>query len=690
MATTKQEHMDFERGKKLLETGNYEGAVRFFQKLAEENDNDSLIIFYLGLSYFLLGEKETANSLWMSVLLASEDFDRDCDVLLAILNEQGVRLLQRRQWLLALSVYLQIAELIAEEENPKPEWGVYYYNLAYNYERLGNINSAILFYQKSIDINPNLIDAYNNLGNIYFSLNQLEDAESIYRRAIQVNPYHSGSRFNLLLTLKHMGRNQEAVQLAEETSQLFPDDFIWHLQRHLYLPIIYTTTEEISYYRNRFSEGLDYLINSLNLATEERKRNALQAICNHTNFYLAYQGFNDVDLQKKYGKLVTTITRANYPKWFEKRNPATGGKIRLGFVTGASSNRAKWLLKWIENLDKSTFDIYIYTIEEVSQDMAEKFTRVADCYYCIPEDLEKVCQRIYEDKLDILTYAEIGMLPQTIVMGSMRLAPIQCATIGHPLTTGLENIDYYISRELMEAENAQYHYSEKLILLPNIGMVLEKPNIPNFSKSRKDFNLEEDRVVYLCSQMLFKYLPQHDYIFPAIASQVANAQFVFLETYPGLTEIFKKRLEKAFCDYKLNWAEYCVFLPFLPSGDYLQLNLLCDVFLDSIAWSGDNTTREAIACGLPVVTLPGEFMRSRHSYGILKQIGVTETIASSLPEYIEIAAKLGKDKQWRQEVKQKIIQNHHRLYNDLECVKALAEFYRQARFYPRRVRDEDE
>lgn len=157
----------------------------------------------------------------------------------------------------------------------------------------------------------------------------------------------------------------------------------------------------------------------------------------------------------------------------------------------------------------------------------------------------------------------------------------------------------------MEGENAQSHYSEKLILLPNIGMVLEKPKIPSIRRCRKDFNLGEDRIVYLCSQMLFKYLPQHDYVFPAIASQVANAQFVFLQTYPHLTRIFQNRLEKAFCDYELNWTEYCIFLPFLPSEDYLQLNLLCDVFLDSIAWSGDNTTREAIACGLPVVTLPG-------------------------------------------------------------------------------------
>ena len=89
------------------------------------------------------------------------------------------------------------------------------------------------------------------------------------------------------------------------------------------------------------------------------------------------------------------------------------------------------------------------------------------------------------------------MLPQTMVMASLNLAPIQCATIGHPLTSGLETIDYYISRELMEIKEAQNHYSEKLFLLPNIGMYLEEDVIFDRNRTREYFYLKTDDIVYL-------------------------------------------------------------------------------------------------------------------------------------------------------------------------------------------------
>ena len=46
---------------------------------------------------------------------------------------------------------------------------------------------------------------------------------------------------------------------------------------------------------------------------------------------------------------------------------------------------------------------------------------------------------------------------------------------------------------------------------------------------------------------------------------------------------------------------------------------------------------------LPVVTLPGEFMRRRHAFAILTMMDVTETIAGSLDDYISLAVRLGTD-----------------------------------------------
>jgi predicted O-linked N-acetylglucosamine transferase (SPINDLY family) len=108
-----------------------------------------------------------------------------------------------------------------------------------------------------------------------------------------------------------------------------------------------------------------------------------------------------------------------------------------------------------------------------------------------------------------------------------------------------------------------------------------------------------------------------------------------------------------------------------------MLNLLSDVFLDTFTWSGGNTSLEAIACNLPIVTCPGEFMRGRHADSFLKLLGVTDTIAKNEAEYIEIAVKLGLDSAWRQDISQRMSQRQDNLFDDETCVKGLEDFYQQ-------------
>jgi predicted O-linked N-acetylglucosamine transferase (SPINDLY family) len=249
---------------------------------------------------------------------------------------------------------------------------------------------------------------------------------------------------------------------------------------------------------------------------------------------------------------------------------------------------------------------------------------------------------------------------------------------GHPITSGLPTIDYFLSSDLMEPETALFHYNETLVRLPNISVCYEQPLVSEPTITRADLGLREESVIYLCCQSLFKYLPQFDYIFPQIALQIPQAQFAFIShSVTAITAQYKTRLERAFASFRLNSEDYCVILPRLERVDYFNLNLVSDIFLDTLYWSGGNTTLEAIACGLPVVTCPGEFMRSRHAYGILKMMGVTQTIAKNEAEYIEIAVRLGLEPDWRQEIVQKIYERHSRLYNDRTCVTALESFYKK-------------
>jgi predicted O-linked N-acetylglucosamine transferase (SPINDLY family) len=536
---------------------------------------------------------------------------------------------------------------------------------------------AIAQYQKLLEIQSGNADIYWNLSYCYRQLNLLEEYFNTLKQGIQLYPTEGRLHFSLVIDLQRNGRIQEAISIAENAAKCLPDDYTFQILKYLTYPSIYENQEQITFYRQRFTLGLQDLIQHTSLKTTQEQHSALAGIGSLTNFYLSYQAQNDIDLQRQYGNLVHDIMAANYPQWvvpLSMPQLKTNQKIRIGYVSYYlhSYSGTLWLTGWLRHSNHENFEIYCYYIGNELDPVTQQFQKYSDVFHHIPDNLSAACEQIIADKLHILVFPEIGMNPQTMQMAGLRLAPVQCTAWGHPVTTGLPTIDYFLSSELMEPENAQEHYSEKLIRLPNIGVSYPKPYIPPVIKTRSDFGLEDDAVIYLCCQAPFKYLPQYDFIFAEIARHLPQAKFVFLRG-----TLLQLRLQRAFAAIGLNSEDYCVFLTIPERLDYLMINLLSDVYLDTFTWSGGNTTLEAIACNLPIVTCPGEFMRGRHSDSFLKMLGVTDTIAENEAEYIDIAVKLGLDPAWRRSIAERVSQNHNRLFDDKACVAGLEAFYKQ-------------
>jgi predicted O-linked N-acetylglucosamine transferase (SPINDLY family) len=568
---------------------------------------------------------------------------------------------------------------VALDAKNDPSQAALYYG--YAYYRKGQYQEAINQYQQFLETQTGDVHLYIALADCYKNLNQYEETIKTYQEGIQYYPKAAEFYFFLALALRDFGRTQEAIVFATEASQLLPNNLILKLEKQFLLPIIYETEEEIDFYRHQFTQGLEELIQQISLDTPEAKKSALLAVGSGTNFFLQYQGENDVELQKQYGQFVNQVMTANYPQW---SNPLPmpplhqGEKLRIGYVSAylRNHNGARWALGWIQNHNKQNFEIYCYHTGRKVDQATQQFKLSCDVFHHIPEDLEAVCNQIVSDRLHILIFPDIGMEPSTTQMAGLRLAPVQCTAWGHPITSGLPTIDYYLSSDLMEPENAQEHYSEQLIRLPNIGLCYPKPIIPQPTKSRSDFQLLDDAVVYLSCQSLFKYLPRYDYIFPEIVKQVPQAQIAFLSHQSAyITEKFRQRLQRTFANFGLSSEDYCVIVPRQNVLGYLNLNLVSDVYLDTLSWSGGNSTLEGIACNLPIVTCPSEFMRGRHSYAILKMLGVTDTIAENEAEYIEIAVNLGLNNEWRDNIVERMIHRHSYLYEDKSCVEALDTFF---------------
>lgn len=572
-----------------------------------------------------------------------------------------------------------------------PRFPEAHFNLAHALQRRGFLEDAARHYREVLALAPDLVAARINLATVLQDWGEVEEAVRLYREALRERPGLADVHAGLGLALLNQDRVAQAAAAFDEALRVDPAQTTARWLRPRLLPVLYDSEAEIAEYRCRFREGLERLAREVRLEDSAAIDDAYRGITARTNFLVNYQGRDDRDLQRTYGELVCRILAARYPEWHippPTDAPARGERLRVGFASAFLWNHTvgKLFRGWMERLDRSRFDVYCYHLgvqrDEVTQRIeaasTDLYQIVDDAFYTDRSAFERVCKRVRDDRLHVLVYPEIGMDEGTLLLAALRLAPVQCAAWGHPVTPGLPSLDYFLSSELMEPEGGEAHYNERLVRLPNLSICYARPPQAR-GVDRAGLGLRPGAVVYLSCQSPYKYLPQYDGLFPAIAREVPAAQFVFLRHSVGaLTEKLKARLQRAFDAAGLELERFCVFLPRLSQSEYYALNAAGDVFLDTPAWSGGNTTLEAVACGLPVVTWPGPLMRQRHSYAVLRRLGIEETIAASAADYVAIAARLGRDPEWRREISERTRAVSDRVFDDLAAVRALEDFLTQA------------
>ena len=539
----------------------------------------------------------------------------------------------------------------------------------------GRSDSAIYHYQALIGLQAAQPEDYAKLGELLSQLNLAAEAIAVSKQGIQRYPNSEQLHYELAIKLMRNNQHKAAIQAAEFALKKLPESYTFKLLNAFLLPLAYESLEEIEFYRDRFITALQNLIQDTPLETSTQRENALFGSRRFTSFQMTYQAQSMLEPQQLYGQLVRNIMAANCPQWVQPLEmPAIQNKIRIGYVSHYfhAYSGTLWLTGWLKHCHHQNFEIFCYYTGDSPDYLTQQFQSWSDRFHHIPNNLEAVCQQILSDQLHVLVFPEIGMDPLTVQMAALRLAPIQCTAWGHPVTSGLSTLDYYLSSQAMEPANAQTHYSETLVCLPKLGIAYPLPSVPPLTKTRSEFHLREDAIAYLCCQAPFKYLPQHDGLLVEIARRVTHAQFVFIRA-----DILQPRLHRAFAAAELNSDDYCIFLPTLERNDYLMLNLLSDVYLDTLGFTGGNTTLDAIACGLAIVTCPGEFMRGRLSTGILQTLGVTDTIAANETDYIDIAIRLAHESDWRREISMVMQARCSEVFDDPTCITALEEFYCQ-------------
>ena len=535
----------------------------------------------------------------------------------------------------AMTCYLRALEI-------NPGFAEAHLHLGNGLQRLRHFDSAAECYHRALEIKPDFAEAHINLGNTLQALGQLQSAAECYHRALETKPDFAEAHINLGDILQALGQPEGAAENYRLALKIQPDNAMFRVKQAFSLPTApQTITASLA-----VPAELDHALQKLSvwlLSSPACQESFSEVAGSKQPFYLAYRNGNHVALLSRYGNLVAAnpieIPITSVPK---------RKKIRLVIVSNHFYRHSVWdviLRGVLANLDRVRFEIILYNTDRSEDEETKIAKTLCDIWrdFQTISSLDGWLDAIATDQPDAIFYPEIGMDPMTFRLASRRLAPLQMASWGHPITTGLPTIDLYFSGEMLEAPDADTHYREWLVRLPGTGCCTTP--IPLIPEPLPDLAAELAKrrgTCFVIAQMVFKFDPADDALFASIAAAVGECTFILLKKpkYSFATDQLISRLNQTFYDRDLDPKQHLLVIPWQSREKFYGLLDLCDIYLDCPSFSGYTTAWQAIQRGLPVVTLEGKFMRQRLAAGLLRKIGITDTIAASKEDYIAIAARL--------------------------------------------------
>lgn len=588
----------------------------------------------------------------------------------------------------------------------RPDFAEAHNNLGIALFAQGKLSEAVESYRKAVDALPRYAEAFNNMGNALKAQELTKEAVEAYQKALALRPDYAQALFNLGSTLrvndpaqaiamihkaaairadfyeawialftlyKDEGLTHEAQECLRRAMSIRPSNSL-KVASALLLPTIMGTVEEVASSRSHLVSELDSLITQeVTLADPYKEMGG-------TNFFLAYQGLDDKPVQQKVAQfyeqacpsLLYVAPHCNMPGH-------RADNVRIGFLSRFISRHsvAASFSRIVESVAQHAgFEVSLISCRDPqSVAIQETYPQFAGEHLVLEDDLALAREQIAALELDILVYLDIGMDPLSYFLAFARLARAQCVLGGHPVTTGIGAMDYFLSSAMAEPENAENHYSEQLVRLP-LGCFYFKPaQLPPVFKTRAELGLPTEGRVYLCPMVLHKLHPDFDEAMTRIL-QLDPAGYVVLvadKQHASWQKLLQMRLQKT---VPQDVRDRIIFIPWVSNPqDFVSLNKAADVVIDPFHFGMGTTAIATCSVGTPFVTKPGEFMRGRVALFYAKTLDVMECVAVDTEDYAAKAVAIATDPVLRKSIQAKILANNSVLFENPKPIADLVEFF---------------
>jgi predicted O-linked N-acetylglucosamine transferase (SPINDLY family) len=537
--------------------------------------------------------------------------------------------------------------------------------------RLGDGPAALPILARLVAEHPDDPQSWRGLAEAEELAGRVEPAIAARERALALDPGNPAQHLQQALMLARFGlvdeaRAAAALAAARAPAALLPQWLEWQM-----LPLLYRDAADMAAWRERWREGLARF-EAVDLEPPAVAAQIPELLATVPNFLLHYQGDILREEQQRYGALVTRWVARVWPPRAPPP-PRTPGRLRVAFASAHLRQHTvgKLFRGWIEGLDRARFEVWGLHLGLHQDAESRRLAAGVEHWIAGLSTNEAWVEALAAARLDAIVYLDIGMDGLTQVLAAQRLAPLQCVAWGHPVTTGMRTIDCFLSSAAMEPAGGAAHYTERLVRLPGLGIRYALPErARGFQRAARD---PAHAPLLLCAQSVFKFLPLHYDLYARIAEQVPKARFGFIpHPVAAVRAQLAQGFRAAFARRGQDFDARATLHPYQDEAAFFARLAEADVLLDTIGWSGGNTTLEALAMDLPVVTCAGATMRSRHTHGMLAMMGLAaELSAASLDAYVETVARLASDTLHHRVVVAAIARSKHVLYDAADAVPAL-------------------
>ena len=477
----------------------------------------------------------------------------------------------------------------------------------------------------------------------------------------------------------------------------------WGLKRDLAFPLLMDSRAQIDACAQRLNQVLDEYLLRLRLHKPQERQllgfHVFDALLFNLT-HIAYHHYSPLELRRKMAQAMRMLLPQ--PELAPAPLPKPAGEpIHLGVIVSAQLNVALIYIRGLlESLDPEGFRITLFSPSALARlvlrpehPLQLSHPRLEVCL--LASDAIAAARQIRAAGLDAFWLTEPCWDGLQYRLSLQRLAPVQFTSCTNPGTTGADTVDYYLSTRLCEGPQAQRFYAEKLWRLDTMPGFSAPIALPPQTMTAADFGLPEEGRLYLCPHNLLKFHPDFDALLEGVLRADPEAQIV-LTTFKGqdrLAEQLVARFQRRMPELTARiWV-----LPYLDRVTFFNLLRLGQVLLEPLYYGGGTICFQALACGLPMITLPLDWVLSRINLGLYRSMStepgdvtpgeqelididlgeLAACVANSPEDYVAKAVRLANDSALRQRVSARIRERLPRLFDDPAACRAFADFLTQ-------------